>query len=121
MDFLVYTEGYGNLGEDAGEQAHQQEGKNDKQVAAMKNVLKKETCKAKFECLIKNAHVQQTITDMKTKNKKPNKKYEATSAIIETKLETNMFLQKVIAESGTNILLSEIKKSAILKSNDENS
>lgn len=68
--FLIYIEGFGNLGEDAGEQAHQSECQNDCRVAAVKETLKKETSKAKFKSMSKNFEVVKKIANMITRTKR---------------------------------------------------
>ena len=48
-DFLKHTQGFGDLGEDAGERAHQLEGQNENRVGAIKDNIKKENCKSQFK------------------------------------------------------------------------
>ena len=56
--FLERVQGFGDLGEDAGEQAHQEEARNESRVGAVVDLAKKERTKSKFEAMKKSAMVK---------------------------------------------------------------
>src|SRR5688500_2081812 len=58
VEFLSYIQGFGDLGEDAGKQAHQQEQHNKLRVSGVKGIVKKENCKLQFELMYNSAKVQ---------------------------------------------------------------
>ena len=49
LRFLERVQGFGDLGEDAGERAHQEEARNESRVGAVVNPSKKERTKSQFE------------------------------------------------------------------------
>ena len=51
LRFLVRVQGFGDLGEDAGEQAHQEKTRNESRVGAVLNLEKNERTKSQFESM----------------------------------------------------------------------
>ena len=70
VGLCVKHKGFGDLGEDAGKRAHQEETKNDQRVGAMKGMLKKETTKSQFEAMKKHPKVQGLRSELTTKSKR---------------------------------------------------
>ena len=68
--FMERVQGFGDLGEDDGEQAHQGEERNDSRVGAVVNLAKKERTKSQFKAMKKSAMVKETISDLKQKSKR---------------------------------------------------
>jgi hypothetical protein len=62
--------GFGDLGEDAGERAHQEETKNDQRVWGIKGIIKKETTKSQFESMKKHPKVQGIRLEFNIKSKR---------------------------------------------------
>ena len=48
LRFLEQVQGFGDLGEDSGERAHQEEAINESRVGAVVNLAKKESTKSQF-------------------------------------------------------------------------
>ena len=70
MRFLERVQGFGDLGEDSGEQAHQEEARNESRVGAVVNLEKKERTKSQFESTNKSAMVKETMSEFNKKAKK---------------------------------------------------
>ena len=56
--FLERVKEFGDLGEDDGERAHQEEARNESRVGAVVNLAKKERTKSQFEAMKKSANVK---------------------------------------------------------------
>ena len=56
---------FGDLGEDAGERAHQEEARNESRVGAVVNLAKRERTKSQFEAMKKSAKVKEMISELK--------------------------------------------------------
>ena len=59
---LLMHFGFGDIGEDAGERAHQEDTKNDERVAGVQTLAKKELTKSQFEGMKYNPGVKR-VTD----------------------------------------------------------
>ena len=70
LRFMERVQGFGDLGEDAGERAHQEEARNESQVGAVVNLSKKERTKSQSEAMKKSAMVKETMSEFKQKSKK---------------------------------------------------
>ena len=68
--FLELVQEFGDLGEDAGEQEHQEEARNEISVGAVVNLAKKERTKSQFEATKKSALVKETMSEFKQKSKR---------------------------------------------------
>ena len=69
-DFLQSILAFGDLREDAGERAHQEEASNESQVDSVVNIAKKERTKSQFEAMKKSAKVKETMSELKQKSKR---------------------------------------------------
>ena len=69
LRFLEQVQGFGDLGEDAGEWAHQEEARNESRVGAVENLAKKERTKSHLEAIKKSAMVKETMSEFKQKSK----------------------------------------------------
>ena len=69
LRFLERVQGLGDLGEDAGERAHQEEARNESRVGAVLNLEKKGRTKSQFEAMKKSAMVKETMSEFKKKSK----------------------------------------------------
>ena len=65
LRFMERVQGFRDLGEDAGELAHQEEGRNDSRVGVVVNISKKERTKSQFEAMKKSAKVKEMISELK--------------------------------------------------------
>ena len=63
--FLERVQGFGDLGEDAGERSHQGEARNVSIVGAVVNIAKKERIKSQFEAMKKNAMVKEIMSEFR--------------------------------------------------------
>ena len=63
--FLERVQGLGDLGQDAGERAHQEEARNDIRVGAVVNLAKKERTKSQFKAMKKSAKVKEMMSELK--------------------------------------------------------
>ena len=70
LRFLERVQGFGDLGEDAGERAHQEEARNESRVGAVVNLEKKERKKSQFEAMKKSAMVKETMSEFKRNSKR---------------------------------------------------
>ena len=69
LRFLERVQGFGYLGEDDGERAHQEESRNEIRVGAVVNLAKKERTKSQFEAMKKSKKVKEMMSDLKQKSK----------------------------------------------------
>ena len=69
LKFLEGVQGFGDLREHAGEQAHQEESRNESRVGAVVNVAKRERTRPQFEAMKKSAMVKETMSEFKQKSK----------------------------------------------------
>ena len=60
-----HLQGFGDLGEDDGERAHQTEANNESRVGAVVNLSKKEGTKSQFEAMKKRAMVKETMNEFR--------------------------------------------------------
>ena len=67
--FLERVQGFGDLGEDAGERAHREEARNDSLVGAVANLAKKGRTKSQFEAMKKSEKVKEMISELKQNSK----------------------------------------------------
>ena len=67
LRFMEQVQGFGDLGDNAGERAHQEEAKNESRVGAVVNLAKKEGTKSHFEAMKKSAMVKETMSEFKKK------------------------------------------------------
>ena len=70
LRFLERVQGFGDLGEDAGERSHQEEARNESRVVMVVNIAKKERTKSQFEAMKKSAMVKETMSEFKQKSKR---------------------------------------------------
>ena len=70
MRFLERVHGFCDLGEDAGERAHQEKARNESRVGTVVNLAKKERTKSQFEAMKKIAMVKETMSEFKKKSKR---------------------------------------------------
>ena len=70
LRFLEQVQGFGDLGLDAGERAHQKEARNESRVGAVVNLEKKERTKSQFKAMKKSATVKETMSEFKQKPKR---------------------------------------------------
>ena len=68
VTFIQYTNRFGDIGEDVGERAHQEETCNKARVAAVHNIKNKETTKSHFEAMAKN--VKMKVEELKQPSKR---------------------------------------------------
>ena len=68
--FLERVQGLGDLGEDVGERAHQEEARNENRVGVVVNLTKKERTKSQFEAMKRSAKVKETMSELKQKSKR---------------------------------------------------
>ena len=68
--FLERVQLFGDLGEDAGERAHQEEARNGSQVGTVANLEQKERTKSQFESMNKSAKVKDMMSELKQRSKK---------------------------------------------------
>ena len=62
---LERVQGFGDLGQDAGERAHQEEARNESRVGAGVNLAKNERKKSQFEAMKKSEMVKEMMSDFK--------------------------------------------------------
>ena len=62
LRFLERVQGFGDLGEDAGERAHQEEAMHESRVDTVVNLEKKERTKSQFKAMKKSAMVIQKMS-----------------------------------------------------------
>ena len=65
--FLERVQGFGDLGEDAGEQVQQEEARNEIRVGAVVNIAKKDRKNSQFEAMKKSAMIKETLSEFKQK------------------------------------------------------
>ena len=70
LRFLERVQEFGDLGEDAGERAHQEEARNESRVGAVVNIAKEERAKSQFEATKKSAKVMKMMSDLNQKSKR---------------------------------------------------
>ena len=70
LRFLERVQGFSEVGEDAGEQAHQEEARNESRVGAVTNLAKKEHTKSQFEATKNSAMVKETMSEFKQKSRR---------------------------------------------------
>ena len=75
LRFMERVQGFGDLGEDAGERANQEEARNESRVVAVINLAKKERTKSQFEAMNNSAKVKEMMSDLKQKSKRKFKIY----------------------------------------------
>ena len=121
--FLELVQEFGDLGEDAGERAHQEEARNEISVGAVVNLAKKERTKSQFEATKKSALVKETMSKFKQKSKR-NFIIDVPSQADNNGMETKRLREKQRDElllstllDGTRIFMSDIKIRNIM--NDE--
>ena len=61
--FLEQVQGFSDLGEDTGEQAHQEEANNESRVGAVVNIVTKDCTKSHFEAMKKSEMVKEMMSD----------------------------------------------------------
>ena len=61
---------FGDLGEDAGERAHQEEVRKESRVGAVVNLEKKKRTKSQFEATKKSSKVKDMMCELKQKSKR---------------------------------------------------
>ena len=66
--FLERVQVFGDLGQDDGYRAHQEESSNESRVGAVANLAKKERTKSQFEAMKKSAMVKETMSEFKRKS-----------------------------------------------------
>ena len=69
LKFMGRVQGFGDLREDSGERANQEEARNESRVGAVINLAKKKRTKSQFEATKKSAIVKETMSDFKLKSK----------------------------------------------------
>ena len=114
VDFLERTQGFGDLGEDAGERAHQTESKTESRVVAIKNLVKKENIKAQYEYMANNPSVMEVTHQMinATKQKKQNRQQNGAYDNLDVIFTS---LADLLEQTdGNSVLLSELKKERII-------
>ncbi len=72
--------GYGDLGEDAGEKAHQDESKIEARVASIKDLSQKESVKSAYEAMAKKDSVRASVDDLKQRSARTFKRRHQGSA-----------------------------------------
>ena len=70
LRFLERVQGFGDLGEDTGEQVHQEEAGNESQEGAVVNIVKQERTKSQFEAMKKSAMVKETMSEFRQSSKR---------------------------------------------------
>ena len=70
LRFLERVQLFGDLGEDSGERAHQEEASNEIRVGLVVNLEKKERTKSHFEAMKKSAKVKEMMSELKQKSKR---------------------------------------------------
>ena len=68
--FIERVQGFVDLGEDAGERAHQEEARNESRVGAVVYLAKKERTKSQFKAMKKSTMVKDTMSDYKQTSKR---------------------------------------------------
>ena len=68
VTFLQYKNSFGDIGEDVGEQAHQEETHSKARVVAVHNIKNKEITKIHFEAMAKN--VKMKVEELKQRSKR---------------------------------------------------
>ena len=118
--FLERVQGFGDLGEDSGERAHQEEARNESQVGAMVNLAKKERTKSQFEAMNKSAMVKETMSEFKHKSKSNfiiDGPSQAENNGMENKRQKEEQRYELLLRpllDGTRVLLSDIKRRKIM-------
>ena len=69
LRLLERVQGFGNLGNDSGEWAHQEEASNKSRVGTVVNLSKKERTKSYFEAMNKGAKVKEIKSALRQKSK----------------------------------------------------
>ena len=120
LRFLEQIQGFGDLGEDAGERAHQEESRNESRVGVVVNIAIKERTKSKFEAMKKSAMVKETMSEFKQKSK-GNFIIDGPSQAENNGMEGKRLREEQRDElllrpllDGTRILLSDIKVRKIM-------
>ena len=120
LGFLEQVQGFGDLGEDAGERAHQEESRNESRVGAVANLVKKERTKSQFEAMKKSTNVKQMMSDLKDKSRRkfkidgPSRSEENVTERKRVREEERDSLLLMPLLDGTRLLLSDIKRRKIL-------
>ena len=120
LGFLEQVQGFGDLGEDAGERAHQEESRNESRVGAVANLVKKERTKSQFEAMKKSTNVKQMMSDLKDKSRRkfkidgPSRAEENGTERKRVREEERDSLLLMPLLDGTRLLLSDIKRRKIL-------
>ena len=119
-DFLQSMPAFGNLGEDAGERAHQEEARNESRVGVVANLEKKERTKSQFEVIQKSEKVEEMMSELKQKSKMKFN-IDGPSRAGENGTERKRLIEEQTDElllrpllDGTRIFLSDIKRRKIL-------
>ena len=117
---LERVQGFGDIGENSGERAHQEEARNDSRVGAALNLAKKERTKSQFKAMKKGAMVKVTMSEFRQKSKK-NFIIGGLSQADNNGMESKRLREEQRDEllirpllDGTRIFLSDIKRRNIM-------
>ena len=116
LRFLERVQGFGDLGEDAGEQMHQEEVRNESRLGAVVNLAKKEHTKSQFEAMKKSAIFKETMSEFKPKSKRNFIIYGPSQSdnngmerkLLREEQRDELLLRPLL--DGTRILLSDTKR-----------
>ena len=98
--FLGLHQGFGDLGEDAGERAHQIESKHDQRMAGVRDFKRKEALKSKHESRLFDPRVKIKIEEIKQKGKR---KFDDSRVV--TAVQNRELKQRKIQDRREHILL----------------